>query len=154
VIKQILNHFLLIMCRLLSSSSRHCCFERQITCPPETPLHDTSLVKKLGHRSWNEVSMEISSTLYLTCVVSLPRKNQTRLFFVDFDPLQVFLAGIDCVHCEVQEVRTSPDSKWYSHKFSGPGFNYKVRVDIFGGEPFRHKGNRVVGKPRGWPLTK
>jgi hypothetical protein len=40
------------------------------------------------------------------------------------------LASIDCVHFEVDEFRTDPGSKWYSHKFNGSGLSYEVCCDL------------------------
>jgi hypothetical protein len=39
-----------------------------------------------------------------------------------------FLA-VDCIHTWVQEFRCDPDSKWWSHKFNGPGLSYEVVTD-------------------------
>jgi hypothetical protein len=37
--------------------------------------------------------------------------------------------GVDCIHTRVQEFRCDPDSKWWSHKFNGPGLLYEVVTD-------------------------
>ena len=37
---------------------------------------------------------------------------------------------VDCVHCETNEFRTDPNSKWYSHKHNGAGVSYEVVDDI------------------------
>ncbi|KAL7544447.1 hypothetical protein ACHAWF_016267 [Thalassiosira exigua] len=43
---------------------------------------------------------------------------------------RTFLGSIDCVHCMIFEMRTDPDSKWYSHKSNGAGVSYEVVVDL------------------------
>jgi hypothetical protein len=40
------------------------------------------------------------------------------------------LGTVDCVHCETNEFRTDPNSKWYSHKHNGVGVLYEVVVDL------------------------
>jgi hypothetical protein len=40
------------------------------------------------------------------------------------------LGTIDCVHCETNEFRTDPSSKWYSHKHKGVGVLYEVVIDL------------------------
>ena len=37
--------------------------------------------------------------------------------------------GVDCIHTRSQEFRCDPDSKWWSHKFNGPGLSHEVVVD-------------------------
>lgn len=72
---------------------------------------------------------------------------------------------VDTVHIRCQEFRCDPSSKWYSHKFHGPGVSFEVVVDpvlgklrwINGPEPasihditfFRGgtKGNKMNWKP-------
>ncbi len=41
-----------------------------------------------------------------------------------------YLGTIDCVHCETNEFRTNPSSKWYSHKNNSAGVSYKVVIDF------------------------
>ncbi len=41
-----------------------------------------------------------------------------------------YLGIIDCVHCETNEFRTNPSSKWYSHKHNGAGVLYEVVIDL------------------------
>ena len=46
------------------------------------------------------------------------------------DPHRVYLGTVDCVHCPVNELRTDPNSKWYSHKLNASGFTYEVVMDV------------------------
>jgi hypothetical protein len=78
---------------------------------------------------WKYHPETIRNIVFDVCC-QLAKRKSDKIVLADFEPLQVFLASIDCIHCEIQEVRTSPDSKWYSQKFSGPGFSYEVCVDI------------------------
>lgn len=57
------------------------------------------------------------------------KKIKIRFKFAK-DTDRTYLASIDCVHCAVNELRTSPNSKWFSHKFHGPGFSYEIAIDI------------------------
>ena len=41
-----------------------------------------------------------------------------------------FIVSIDGMHCPIYEVRTDPSSKWYSHKFNGPGLCYELAIAI------------------------
>lgn len=46
------------------------------------------------------------------------------------DPRRVYLGSVDCVHCPVNEFRTDPHSKWYSHKLNAAGLTYEVVIDV------------------------
>ena len=65
---------------------------------------------------------------------TLPRDfsawKQRRSNFGPFDSKRTYFGTIDCVHCETNEFRTDPNSKWYSHKHNGAGVSYEVVVDI------------------------
>ena len=43
----------------------------------------------------------------------------------------IFLASVDGTHCHIYEQRTRPSTKWYSHKFNGPGVVYELAVDLY-----------------------
>jgi hypothetical protein len=45
-------------------------------------------------------------------------------------PCRIYWGTIDCVHCMMNEFRTDPHSKWFSHKHNGAGVSYEVAVDI------------------------
>jgi DDE superfamily endonuclease len=42
-------------------------------------------------------------------------------------------ATVDGIHCRINEPRTDPGSKWYSHKFHGPGVTYEVGISLVEG---------------------
>ena len=52
-----------------------------------------------------------------------------KIKFGPFDSKRIYLGTVDCVHCETNEFRTDPNSKWYSHKHNGAGVLYEVVVD-------------------------
>jgi hypothetical protein len=37
---------------------------------------------------------------------------------------------VDATDCRIFEQRKDPGSKWYSHKFNGPGLRYEVCIDV------------------------
>ena len=37
---------------------------------------------------------------------------------------------VDGTHCRISEPRQQPSSKWYSHKFNGPGLVYEIGLAI------------------------
>ena len=51
-----------------------------------------------------------------------------KITFDGMDPKLKWLF-IDGVHFITEEMRTDPDSKWWSHKSNGPGFAYEVVLD-------------------------
>ena len=53
-----------------------------------------------------------------------------KIKFGAFDLERIYLGTVNCVHFEMNEFRTDPNSKWYSHKHNGPGVSYEVVVDI------------------------
>ena len=77
---------------------------------------------------WHRHPETIRNTLFDVCENLAARKSD-KIRFDNFDPKQVFLASIDCVHFECQEFGTDPSGKWYSHKHNGPGLSYEVCVD-------------------------
>lgn len=38
--------------------------------------------------------------------------------------------SVDGVHFKIQEPRTNPDARWFSHKFNGPGLAYELALSI------------------------
>ena len=53
-----------------------------------------------------------------------------KIQFAPFDSKRIYLGTVDCVHCETNEFRMDPNSKWYSHKHNDAGVSYEVVVDI------------------------
>jgi hypothetical protein len=56
----------------------------------------------------------------------LQHSKSKKTKFGLFDSKRTYLGTFDCVHCEMNEVRTDPNSKWYSHKHNGAGVWYEV----------------------------
>jgi hypothetical protein len=42
----------------------------------------------------------------------------------------VFIISVDGAHCQVQEVRQAPGSKWHSHKHNSAGVLYELGIAI------------------------
>ncbi len=60
----------------------------------------------------------------------LQHLKSKKIQFGPFDSKRTYLGTVDCVHCETNEFRTDPNSKWYSHKHNGAGVSYEVVVDL------------------------
>ena len=43
---------------------------------------------------------------------------------------ETFMVSVDGTHCPIMEPRCDPSSKWYSHKFNGPGLAYELAIAI------------------------
>ena len=41
-----------------------------------------------------------------------------------------FIGSIDGTHCDIQEPRKFPSTKWYSHKTNGPALTYQVILSL------------------------
>lgn len=63
-------------------------------------------------------------------VSDIQQLKKTKICFPDCHPLRIYLGSIDTVHFEVNEFRTDPNSKWYSHKHNGAGLSYEIFVDL------------------------
>jgi hypothetical protein len=57
----------------------------------------------------------------------------TKITFNGLSPSCRFLP-VDTVHIQCQEFRCDPHSKWYSHKFNGPGVSFEVVADPIDGK--------------------
>ena len=44
---------------------------------------------------------------------------------------EVFIISVDGIHCRIYEPRIEPSTKWFSHKFHGPGLVYELGIAIF-----------------------
>jgi hypothetical protein len=86
-------------------------------------------VKHVMSGHWDPHPDTISSKVVDVCRKLTNRKTE-KIIFTNFHPLQTYLASIDCVRFEVDEYRTDPGSKWYSHKFNGSGLSYEVCCDL------------------------
>lgn len=78
---------------------------------------------------WGPHPETIRSVVKNVCC-KLSKKKMEKIIFDNFHKHQTYLASIDCVHFEVDEFRTDPGSKWYSHKFNGSGLSYEVCCDV------------------------
>ena len=39
--------------------------------------------------------------------------------------------SVDGTHCRIEEPRSIPDKKWYSHKLNKPGISYEIALHLF-----------------------
>jgi hypothetical protein len=53
-----------------------------------------------------------------------------KIRFGPFESKKTYIGTVDCIHCETNEFRTKPQSKWYSQEHNGAGVSYEVVVDI------------------------
>ena len=53
-----------------------------------------------------------------------------KIKFGPFDSKRIYFGTVDCVHCDMNEFWTDPNSKWYSHKHNGAGVSFEVVIDI------------------------
>jgi hypothetical protein len=54
--------------------------------------------------------------------------KEQKISFLDLPPGCKFL-GVDTVHVPFEEFTCDPSSKWWSHKFNGPGVSFEVVTD-------------------------
>ena len=43
----------------------------------------------------------------------------------------IFLYSVDSTHCRIEEPRSIPDKKWFSHKFNKPALSYEIALHLF-----------------------
>jgi hypothetical protein len=48
---------------------------------------------------------------------------------LNHDPTVLF-GSLDGVHCHIEEPKKFPSTKWYSHKFHGPGLTYQIILSL------------------------
>eukprot|EP00804_Cyclotella_cryptica_P023557 CCRYP_018917-RA/>CCRYP_018917-RA protein AED:0.26 eAED:0.27 QI:0/0/0/1/0/0/4/0/153 len=58
----------------------------------------------------------------------IQKLKSIKISFDDLNPDCQFLA-VDTVHVRSEEFRCDPNSKWWSHKFNGPGVSFEVVCD-------------------------
>ncbi len=63
-----------------------------------------------------------------------------------FDEEEVFIISVDGVHCRIQEVRTDPGAKWYSHKFNAAAVSYELGIAV--------RSNRLVWVSGPFPASR
>ena len=62
------------------------------------------------------------------CVTQIQSLKKLKITFRGMN-LNLDWLSVDGVHFHSSEMRPDPHSKWYSHKFNGPGFAYEVALD-------------------------
>ena len=87
-------------------------------------LYDTEEVMA-GQWGFGEKYCRETVNDYLSRIQSL---RPMKINFNNLDPT-CNLLPIDTVHIRIQELRSDPNSKWWSHKFNGPGVSFEVVVD-------------------------
>lgn len=60
----------------------------------------------------------------------LQRLKGLKIRLVGIPADRTYWGSVDCLHAIMNEFRTDPGSKWYSHKHNGAGVSYEVVVDI------------------------
>ncbi len=60
----------------------------------------------------------------------IQRLKAKKIQFGPFESKITYLGTVNYVNCKVNEFRTKPHSKWYSHKHNGAGVSYEVAMDI------------------------
>ncbi len=63
----------------------------------------------------------------------IQKLKSIKISFDDLNPDCQFLA-VDTVHVRSEEFRCDPNSKWWSHKFNGPGVSFEVVCDPVDGK--------------------
>jgi hypothetical protein len=63
------------------------------------------------------------------CCKAIQSLKDNKIVWID-QPNVTFIASVDGTHCRIFEPRTDPGSKWYSHKFNGPGVAYEVVIAL------------------------
>ena len=78
----------------------------------------------------HEFSIEIQHDSQPPTIRTLKAKKIHFGRSITHDPRRVYWGTVACVHCPVNELRTDPGSKWYSHKLNAAGFTYEVVMDV------------------------
>ena len=92
-------------------------------------LYDTEEVMA-GRWGFGEKYIREMVNDYLSRIQDL---RPMKINFVDLAPT-CNLLPIDTVHIRSQELRSDPNSKWWSHKFNGPGVSFEVVADPIKGK--------------------
>ncbi len=62
---------------------------------------------------------EVCSDTVKQIASRLQHLKSKKIQFGPFDSKRTYLGTVNCVHCETNEFRMDPNSKWYSHKHNG-----------------------------------
>jgi hypothetical protein len=67
------------------------------------------------------------------------------------DPLYrdrtVLFGSLDGVHCHIEEPKKFPSTKWFSHKFHGPGLTYQIVLSLHADKVLSVVGPFPAGMP-------
>ena len=88
-------------------------------------LYDTEHVMA-GRWGLSEETIRNEVKVCISGIVSL--KDQ-KIRWVE--PAGTNIASVDGTHCRIFEPRRDPSSKWYSHKFHGPGLSYELAISLW-----------------------
>lgn len=64
------------------------------------------------------------------CCKAIQSLKDEKISWLD-QPNVTFFASVDGTHCRIYEPRTDADSKWFSHKFNGPGVAYEIVIALY-----------------------
>ncbi len=64
------------------------------------------------------------------CISKIQQLKAAKVVWGGFNEEDTFIITVDGTHCRIQEVRTDPGAKWYSHKFNAAGVTYELGIAI------------------------
>jgi hypothetical protein len=77
---------------------------------------------------WN-LSEETIRNRVQKCCKDIQSLKETKIQWDDQGET-IFVCSVYGLHCLIYKLRTDPESKWYSHKFNGPGVAYEIAVAL------------------------
>ena len=83
-----------------------------------------------GRWGWNEKTCRDAIQEYLKRI----RKLKAQKIRLDNLPPNTKFLGLDTVHVRSEEFTCDPSSKWWSHKFNGPGVSFELVTDPIEGK--------------------
>jgi hypothetical protein len=89
-------------------------------------LYDTEHVMA-GRWGLDEETIRRHVSKYIATIQEL---KQAKIVWGEFNEDDTFIITVDGTHCRIQEVRTDPGAKWYSHKFNAAGVTYELGIAI------------------------
>ena len=63
-----------------------------------------------------------------SCTKQIQNLKHKKIVFGGWDPEEKFPFTVDCVHFKINEPRTDPGKKWYSHKSNSAGLTYEFAL--------------------------
>jgi hypothetical protein len=97
-----------------------------LMCMNWLKLYDTEHVLA-GRWELHEETVRNKVKKYAKLIANL---SSDKIKFEGFDNREIFIASVDGTHCPIFEIRQDPSTKWFSHKFNGPGLSYELAVAI------------------------